>query len=262
VARHAGKLAAIACVIALGLAAEAMAQNRTVTVVRGAGSTPTVGWSASGGTQTAQALPTTGWAPTKVRSTIVIPQMNPGEPPTMSSPMQSSRYGAVPTAVLPRIPSIVPKPVPDDGSPRTLSLVHDHTGETITSTYWMNGRYIQGELQRLSQFLRDHRTGQAIQMDPDLMDLLVFMQRALKSSEPIRILSAYRSPATNAWLASISRGVASNSQHMHGNAIDIRIPGRSPAQLRAAALALGMGGVGYYPSSGFVHVDTGPNRQW
>jgi uncharacterized protein YcbK (DUF882 family) len=245
----------------LGLAAEALAQNRSVTVVRGAGTTPTVEWPPSG-TRTAQAVPTTGWKPTNVRSTIVIPRVNPSEPPTMSSPMQSSRYGAVPTAVLPRLPNIVPKPLPDDGSPRTLSLVHDHTGETITSTYWVNGQYIPGELQRLSQFLRDHRSGQAIQMDPDLMDLLVFMQRALKSSEPIRVLSAYRSPATNAWLASISRGVASNSQHMHGNAIDIRIPGRTPGQLRAAALALGMGGVGYYPSSGFVHVDTGPNRQW
>ena len=196
-------------------------------------------WPASG-TRTAQAVPTTGWAPTKVRSTIVIPQLSPSESPTMSSPMQSSRYGAVPKAVLPRVPNIVPKPVPDDGSPRTLSLVNDHTGETITSTYWTNGRYIQGELQRLSHFLRDQRSGQVIQMDPDLMDLLVFMQRALKSSEPIRVLSAYRSPSTNAWLASVSRGVASNSQHMHGNAIDIRIPGRSPGQLRAAALALGV----------------------
>ena len=82
----------------LSMAADALAQNRSVTVVRGAGSTPSVEWPASG-TRTAQAVPTTGWAPTKVRSTIVIPQLSPSESPTMSSPMQSSRYGAVLRAV-------------------------------------------------------------------------------------------------------------------------------------------------------------------
>jgi len=94
------------------------------------------------------------------------------------------------------------------------------------------------------------------------MDLLVFLQRKLGTSTPYDVLSAYRSPETNAWLASVSRGVARDSQHMQGNAIDIHLSDRTPAQIRAAAMSLGMGGVGFYPKSGFVHVDTGPVRQW
>ena len=81
-------------------------------------------------------------------------------------------------------------------------------------------------------------------------------------SGPVEVLSAYRSPTTNAWLASVSRGVASDSQHMNGNAMDIRFPGVPVFKIRQAARSLDMGGVGFYPRSGFVHLDTGPVRYW
>ena len=77
-----------------------------------------------------------------------------------------------------------------------------------------------------------------------------------------KVLSAYRSPTTNAWLASVSRGVARDSQHMNGNAMDIRFPGVPVFKIRQAARSLQMGGVGFYPRSGFVHLDTGPIRYW
>jgi uncharacterized protein YcbK (DUF882 family) len=153
-------------------------------------------------------------------------------------------------------------PPPDDGSPRTLSFHSVNTLESITITFWRDGRYVQSELDRLNAFLRDSRNGDLVQMDPQLFDVLWHVQRALGSDAPYQVLSAYRSPETNAWLASASRGVAWDSLHMRGQAIDVKLPGRSPYQIRQAARALGLGGVGYYPRSGFVHIDTGPVRYW
>ena len=287
-AHTAGGLVAVSMVAVLALAGTANAQSGTVKVVRGTGSNATVEYplQPKGTGQQAQAAPikngktiivnkalmgtdlsagtapTTGWEPSNVRSTVVVPRGPGAEPPQMVSPLQSTRYGAVPRAVLPRAPSPLPKVIPDDGSPRTLHLVNSNTGESIISTYWTAGRYSPDELSRLGWFLRDSRNNNTTAMDPDLLDLLVAINRSLGHDGPIEVLSAYRSPETNRWLASVSRGVARDSQHMYGNAIDIRIASRTPAQIRAAALAINRGGVGFYPSNGFVHVDTGPIRQW
>jgi uncharacterized protein YcbK (DUF882 family) len=153
-------------------------------------------------------------------------------------------------------------PPANDGSPRTLSFHSVNTQEAITVTFWRDGRYVQSELDRLNAFLRDSRNGDLVQMDPQLFDVLWHVRRALGTDAPYQVLSAYRSPETNAWLASASRGVAWDSLHMRGQAIDVKLPGRSAIQVRQAARGLGLGGVGYYARSGFVHLDTGPVRYW
>lgn len=189
-----------------------------------------------------------------------------GRPTAIQANTQrAGRYGAaVPTAAAmsPYAPPMEKQAPPaDDGSPRTLTLFNMNTQETITSTYRRGGRYIPAELQRLSTFLVDHKSGDVIAMDPELFDILWHLQRRLGNSS-FEVLSAYRSPQTNAVLARMSRGVARNSLHTQGQAIDIKVPGASPYQVREVARELGLGGVGYYPRTGFVHVDTGPVRYW
>ena len=173
---------------------------------------------------------------------------------------RGTRYGRMPALPVPSGPN---RPPPKGaGGLRTLSLYNVHTGQSLTATYWRGGRYVQPELDRLNYFLRDSRDGDRVRMDPALFDILWQVRRQLRSNAPWRVLSAYRSPETNAWLASVSSGVASDSLHMRGRAMDVMLPGRSPAQIRQAARALRRGGVGYYPHSGFVHLDTGPARYW
>ncbi len=184
---------------------------------------------------------------------------------TQAHTQRAGRYGAaVPTAAAmsPYAPPMEKlAPPPDDGSPRTLTLFNMNTQETITSTYRRGGQYIPAELQKLSTFLVDHKSGDVIAMDPELFDILWHVQRRLGNTS-FEVLSAYRSPQTNAVLARMSRGVARNSLHTQGQAIDIKVPGASPYQVRQVARELGLGGVGYYPRTGFVHVDTGPVRYW
>lgn len=170
--------------------------------------------------------------------------------------LRGSRYGGFAPA-----PS-APPPALDTTSPRTLSLVNYNTQDTLTVTYWSNGAYHRQALDQLNQFLRDSRENQATEMDPLLFDVLWHTTRIVGFSGSIEVLSAFRSPTTNAWLASVSRGVARDSQHMNGNAMDIRMPGVPVYQIRQAAYSLNMGGVGFYPRSGFVHLDTGPVRYW
>ena len=170
--------------------------------------------------------------------------------------LRGSRYGGFAPA-----PS-GPPPALDTTSPRTLSLVNHNTQDTLTVTYWSNGAYHRQALDQLNQFLRDSRENQATEMDPLLFDVLWHTTRIVGYSGSIEVLSAFRSPNTNAWLASVSRGVARDSQHMNGNAMDIRMPGVPVYQIRQAAYSLNMGGVGFYPRSGFVHLDTGPVRYW
>jgi uncharacterized protein YcbK (DUF882 family) len=108
----------------------------------------------------------------------------------------------------------------------------------------------------------DHRTGTAHRIDPRLLDLLAALRARLGTAEPFEVISGYRSPASNAWLRAATTGVARDSLHVRGMAIDVRVPGRPLADVRAAGLALGGGGVGYYPGSGFVHLDVGRVRTW
>ena len=147
---------------------------------------------------------------------------------------------------------------------RTLKLFFAHTGERGVFTYKRNGRYDRSELERINEFLRDWRREESTRMDPELLDLVWAIYRESGADDYIHVVSAYRSPQTNAALRARSRGVAKNSQHVRGKAIDFYIPGVPIADLRAVAMQMQGGGVGYYPSSGspFVHVDTGSVRAW
>ena len=170
--------------------------------------------------------------------------------------VRASRYGGFMMAPPPPPPSL------DTTSPRTLSLANVNSGEVLTVTYWSGGTYQRDALDKLNHFLRDLREDAETEMDPLLFDVLWHTQMHVGFSGTVEVLSAYRSPTTNAWLASISRGVASDSQHMNGNAMDISMPGVPVFKVRQVARSLGMGGVGFYPRSGFVHIDTGPVRYW
>ena len=151
-----------------------------------------------------------------------------------------------------------------DGETRTISLHHIHTGEDLTITYKMNGRYDDNALAKIDALLRDWREDKPTKMDPHVIDLLWEVHREVGAKEPIWIVCGYRSPSTNATLRKRSSGVAKFSQHTLGKAIDFYIPGVPLDQLRAAGLRAQQGGVGFYPTSGspFVHLDTGSVRHW
>lgn len=149
-----------------------------------------------------------------------------------------------------------------DGETRSLSFLHTHTQETTTVTFRRNGRYDEQALTQLNWFLRDWRNDKPTKMDPRLFDILWEVYRESGSRQPIHIISSYRSPETNSSLRRRSSGVAENSQHMLGKAMDIRLPDVTTERLREIAMKMQYGGVGYYASSGFVHVDTGNVRAW
>jgi uncharacterized protein YcbK (DUF882 family) len=144
-----------------------------------------------------------------------------------------------------------------------LKLYHTHTGERIDIVYKIGDRYLPEAEAQLDSFLRDHRTGDVKHYDPHVFDILSDLAAAVgHPNGEIDIICGYRTPWSNEFLRSRSAGVAKNSQHMQAHAIDIRIPGVDTLKLRNAALELHRGGVGYYPKSGFVHVDTGRVRTW
>jgi uncharacterized protein YcbK (DUF882 family) len=144
---------------------------------------------------------------------------------------------------------------------RFLAFHNLHTEERLRVTYFADGAYIPGALARVDRLLRDFRTGDVHPIDPRLLDTLYALAIA-SGCETFEIISGYRSPQTNALLRRTSAGVASHSLHMDGRAIDVRVTGLATARLRDAAIALGRGGVGYYPGSDFVHLDTGRFRTW
>lgn len=147
-------------------------------------------------------------------------------------------------------------------SSRALGFRHLHTGETLSVEYAVEGQYAPDALEAVNRLLRDFRTGDEHPIDPRLLDLLHSLAGRLDTRRHFEVISGYRSPATNAALRRRSDGVASHSLHMVGQAIDIRVGGVGLEHLRDAALDLGAGGVGYYPASNFVHVDTGRVRRW
>ncbi|MCH2547503.1 MAG: DUF882 domain-containing protein [Alphaproteobacteria bacterium] len=153
------------------------------------------------------------------------------------------------------------KPQKKTGS-RRLKLYSLHTGESVDVEFWRNGKYIPSGLKELNHILRDHRSGDEIDMDPELFSLVHRLYTDLGATGAIHIISGHRSAKTNAMLKSIGRKVAKKSQHILGTAMDIRIPGIPIKKIRDTALSYKAGGVGYYPTSKFVHVDTGRPRQW
>jgi len=148
------------------------------------------------------------------------------------------------------------------GRPRSLKLQNLHTGEKVATEFWADGAYIPGGLADISKVLRDHRNGTVHPIDPGLLDLLYKVQAGLETSSPFHVISGYRSPDSNAKLAAASTGVAKRSMHMDGKAIDIRMPGVELTSLHKAAKVLKGGGVGFYGSSNFVHMDVGRVRYW
>lgn len=147
-------------------------------------------------------------------------------------------------------------------SPRRAVLHNLHTGDRFNAVYFENGRYVPQALAEAMRVLRDWRTGEERMMEPALFDALHAINTRLETNRPFQIISGYRSPKTNAMLHAKSKGVASQSQHTLGKAVDVRIEGVQLAHLHKAALDVSAGGVGYYPKSNFVHVDTGRVRRW
>jgi uncharacterized protein YcbK (DUF882 family) len=148
---------------------------------------------------------------------------------------------------------------------RSLSFLHTHTGERLKVEYCCGGKYQPDALGAINRLLRDFRVNEIRPIDPKLLDLLHELGGTLDARQPYHVISGYRSPKTNAMLRArggAHSGVASGSLHQHGKAIDIRLPGVRLEHLRSAARSLKLGGVGYYPSSDFVHVDTGRVRYW
>jgi uncharacterized protein YcbK (DUF882 family) len=147
-------------------------------------------------------------------------------------------------------------------SDRTLAFYSVHSGERLSVAYFSGGRYQPDALGAVSRLLRDHVTEQTHVIDPTLLDQLHRLRTALDPREPFHVVCGYRSPETNAMERRRRGGIASHSMHIEGRAVDLFLPDRRLEDLRSAALRLGAGGVGYYPASGFVHLDTGPVRTW
>ncbi|HED17213.1 MAG TPA: DUF882 domain-containing protein [Gammaproteobacteria bacterium] len=193
---------------------------------------------------------------------------NKGNPATGHKPENLSRRmflggcaGLTAGLILPAgVAAALPK-----GGERVLSFYNTHTGEQVTTPYWIDGEYNAEGLKDLRWLLRDHRIGKAHDIDTRLLDIVYALQQKIgagKPGKPFHIISGYRSPKTNSMLSHKGRGVAKKSLHMQGKAIDIRLPHYNTLELRKAALSLNAGGVGYYQRSNFVHLDVGRVRSW
>lgn len=193
------------------------------------------------------------------------PSMPRMEPPPLTSPSRPlptrrSFLGALAaTAVSAATPA---RALALGAGERAISFLHTHTNEALTVAYFADGAYLPEGLARLDGFLRDHRTGEEHPIDPALFDVLWEVRRATGARGAFQVISGYRSPRTNDMLRGRSRGVAGGSLHLQGRAIDVRLADVGTAVLRDAALELARGGVGYYRSSDFVHLDTGRVRRW
>lgn len=167
-------------------------------------------------------------------------------------------FTARPAIAARRIPDQKPRIMPA----RRISLLNRHTGETFEDIYWANGAYIPEALQRIDYVLRDHYNDRISPIDTDLIDMLARLQARLGLTKSIEVLSAYRSPETNAAIRRQNGRAVKNSYHLHGKAADICVSGFSLRTLRQAAITMKAGGVGWYPALHFVHLDCGPFRTW
>lgn len=172
------------------------------------------------------------------------------------------KIGGKAALALAAAPLLQAAPLPLSQAERRLSFFNTHTREKLESCYWKNGHYLPEALNRIDSILRDHRTGDVTRMDAGLLDLLCRLRENLATDDTIHIISGFRSPKTNEMLRRKGSGIARNSLHLYGKAIDIRIPGVPLKRLQRTALDLKAGGVGFYPASDFVHVDTGRIRAW
>lgn len=147
-------------------------------------------------------------------------------------------------------------------TPWKISFRNAHTGESFSGVYRVGNKYLPEAFERINYVMRDFRTKEVFPMDPHVVDIMAVIHRKMDTTTQYQVLSAYRSPKTNAMLGKRSVAVASNSFHMYGQAVDIRLEGESTKKIRNIAQSLKAGGVGFYPRSTFVHVDTGSVRTW
>jgi uncharacterized protein YcbK (DUF882 family) len=166
--------------------------------------------------------------------------------------------GLAATASIALVPRLAAATTPE----RRLALVEMRTHEDVDVAYWRDGDYRAGACQALDRLLRDHYNHEVRQIDRSLYDLLYDLRAEIGVEEAYAVTCGYRSPQTNAWLSKKRRGVAKNSLHMYGKAVDVYLPGVKLRTLRDAARELKRGGVGYYPRPGFVHLDVGDVRYW
>jgi len=147
-------------------------------------------------------------------------------------------------------------------TPWKISFRNAHTNESFSGVYRVGNKYLPEAFERINYVMRDFRTKEVFPMDPHVVDIMSVIHRKMNTAEQYQVLSAYRSPKTNAMLGKRSVAVASNSFHMYGQAVDIRLEGESTKKMRNIAQSLKAGGVGFYPRSSFCHVDTGAVRTW
>jgi len=145
---------------------------------------------------------------------------------------------------------------------KEIAIHNLHTDDNLRVTFWKDGSFVPSALEKINYTLRDFRSGDVYPIEPKLVELLHDLQYQLRTDKPFQLISGYRSPKTNAMLASNSDGVAKKSLHTHGLAADVRMEGVSLRKLQTTALLMSRGGVGFYPKSDFVHVDVGRVRHW
>ena len=175
--------------------------------------------------------------------------------------IKASMWGIIGSAALPGLANATAMKMPDPGG-FDIAFQCQHTGEKFSGTYRVGDRYLPDAFDEINQVLRDYRSNEIFPIDPRAIDIIYMIRKKAESNTPLEILSGYRSPHTNAMLARASNGVAKNSLHLTGQAIDFRLPGYSTRALRRLAVNLRAGGVGYYKRSNFLHVDTGSIRSW
>lgn len=164
---------------------------------------------------------------------------------TLSSPVNAARFA-----------------LPGRNGAYTISFRNQHTGERFSGEYRVGDRYLPDAFEEINYIMRDFRADEVFPIDPRLMDVLYYVREKSGKTTDFEILSGYRCPKTNAMLRRSSSGVAQNSLHMTGQAVDFRLPGYSTRRVRNIAQQVRAGGVGYYQKSNFVHVDTGTVRHW
>jgi uncharacterized protein YcbK (DUF882 family) len=191
-----------------------------------------------------------------------IPLLKAEASATGSSPSRRRFLGLASAAVAAPMLALARRSQASAAQPRALAFDHTHTGERLSLTYALGEHYFPDALQTLNHFLRDFRTGEMHVIDPRLLDLLHLLRQVTQTRAPFQVISAYRSPATNEMLRNRSRGIASQSLHLQGQAIDIRLADVPLSDLHDAALSLRAGGVGFYRGPDFVHLDTGRVRHW
>ena len=145
---------------------------------------------------------------------------------------------------------------------RRLAFYNLRTGEKLNATFWVKGEYIQDQLADINHLLRDFRQNKVIPIDLALLNQLFVIQQIMENKGTIQVISGYRSPETNNMLVQKKQGAVKNSYHTKGQAVDLNIAGVNLEHLHKAALVMKGGGVGYYPKSQFIHIDTGPVRRW